>query len=988
MKPSPRPSIRLILAALFALLWTQLAGAAQPAFHFNPSEYTNRTLTYLWTTTGTIEVTGDSFPGETVSLEISSPIAVTFLQPSADGMPFELVISSPRLRGVEPEAALIGPISLRGRLDQRGTLVHVETPPFLSRLGLDMTDLLLGLVVPAPEDGRSVSPGSEWQGSFVRSALVSETARRLDLKVTYTAGREVDWGNRMLQSVTARVRADAVVREGTFRTEIQEIGHGLFYLRPDTGVSELSSISVITQIETRPPSSRTATSRTKITLTTTLSLQEIRPLTTFAASESLAAAPESDGGASGPEIPAPLDESGAHDGSGTVTWDSEPGGTAETVSASSFEEETLPPAQTVPASKSGLDADPDPALGEGPPAKAGEAVEASWPAEEAGGAVEITPGAPGPAAGEALPSLAGREEPVLPGEPGAAPASTDEPAETEAPVEPEAALGEEQPLGRAAAATYKDPAGRFELDLGPEWIPEPRSLGLRVTAFASRDGNEHAYVYVMPLPSPAATALSIARSALATYGETQSGFRVVSEPELDQLDGEVAYRAEYTYLLDGRPVREWALFARMRDRAFYVQYAYVGEAEPPGLVKLQTLRDGFRFGADPKGAVPVQALSESLEPYTDPLGRFSLKVPALWPLTEESSDASSAVFTEIGENGYLTLLAETGARGIRAAEIVSAWKEQWSREPGFQILVDVSPAPLGSVDGVRFDYTWSGGNSGDWSRRLHAAVIDDLFVAIALDYAAPGFGDRQAIFDEIVRSFTPLEPAAPVESLDAPSRSGSAPVAEPQESLLADPDAGDDEPFAGEEGAFGSPASQQTPAPAERPDPEELAREYPFAEPEGDDTVILLGRILTRFPGPSGAMVEAWASGLEVTVIAGQDEFTGVTDDRGYLYVANLPRLAQGRLYTIARLDGPMLGFTEPVSVTFDNLRIGQVGPRVAHLRTLILTLHSDRSLSVELVRYAASAADEPSALVHFVTEYPRSAWASHVEEVILSGLD
>ena len=83
-----------------------------------------------------------------------------------------------------------------------------------------------------------------------------------------------------------------------------------------------------------------------------------------------------------------------------------------------------------------------------------------------------------------------------------------------------------------------------------------------------------------------------------------------------------------------------------------------------------------------------------------------------------------------------------------------------------------------------------------------------------------------------------------------------------------------------------------------------------------------------------------------------------------------------------------MLGFVEPVTVSFDNLRIGQIGPRIAHLRTVILTLSPNRSLSVEIVRTAPSAPDDPSALAYFIATYPGSAWAPHVKEAILSGVD
>src|SRR5690606_2464355 len=103
---------------------------------------------------------------------------------------------------------------------------------------------------------------------------------------------------------------------------------------------------------------------------------------------------------------------------------------------------------------------------------------------------------------------------------------------------------------------------------------------------------------------------------------------------------------------------------------------------------------------------------------------------------------------------------------------------------------------------------------------------------------------------------------------------------------------------------------------------------------------------------------------------------------------ANLPRIPGSRLYTILRLDGPMLGFSEPVTVSFDNLRVGLNGPRVSHLRTLIITLHSDRSLSVEVVKQAPFGEGEPSALEHFVHSFGASQWAEHVQEVIRSGMD
>lgn len=976
MKPSARLSIRLALAAICALLWMQTAFAAQPAYHFDVTNYRDRVMAYQLSTTGTIEIAGGSST-ERISLEITSPVDIAFYEPTASGdLPFTLTLTAPRFRGIEGLEQVTGPITMQGRLDRRGALLAIEAPSIFAEIGLDMTDLLLGLVVPAPSAGSAV-PGSEWQASFERSTRVSGATRRLDLRVTYGAGNEVDWGSRVLRSVTARIRADAVSRDGNLRTEIQEIGHGLFYVQPGTGIPELSSVSVVTQIETRPTTARTPISSSKITLTTTLSLVDVREgAASFAPPQ--------------PTLPQPVPPAGTVSGQSdaTVVVSGDSGQPAAAPLEPAVPETAEPPAAaTGGAEESEATEATEASEGSG----AGELLEVPEPSEQPGslGQPDEVPLAPPGVAGDQAPTeTAPAAGQPIPTETQAAPETVDEVAtEPVPPAEP------------APAFVYRDPAGRFELGLGPEWIPEPLSIGLRATSFASRDGNERAYVYVMPLPSPAATAPTIARLALATYAETYSGFRVLVEPERDQLGGEEAYRAQYSYVADGVPVTEWGLFARVRDRAFYLQYAYHGAGAAPAaasLAELHALRDAFRFGTDPRGAVPAEALAASLERYVDPHGRYALSVPSLWPLTEEAPDGSSVVFTEIGENGYLTLLAEPGARGYAVEEIVAAWKEQWSREAGFELLLDVTPAPLGSYPGVRFDYSWSGGSDGDWSRRLQAAIIDDLFVAVALDYVTPGFAERQPVFDEIVRSFALPAPGNAPESQSGvpadepgsaavPATNSTAPLdGESPEPAVAQPPAPQESP--GEAPQVETPA--ESPAPAGQAAAGAVVRAYPFAEPAGDESVILLGRVLTRYPGPTGGIIEAWGSGLEVTVIAGQDEYTGVTDELGYLYVANLPPLAAGRLYTLARLDGPMLGFVDPVSVTFDNLRVGQIGPRVAHLRTLILTLHSDRSLSVDLVRFSATAPDEPSALVHFVTQYPESGWASHVQEVVLSGLD
>lgn len=921
MKATTRPWLWLALACAGMLLWAQ-AALAQPAYHFQIEGYRLQALTYHWTTTGTLEVSTDGATTAAASFEISSPLTLAFDEETPSGeLPFEITFSSLRVRGVQwLDRAAQEPVTVRGRLDSRGALIDVETPAILSELGLNMADLMIGLVVPGPEQGRRAAPGVEWQSLFPRSES-SRAARRPDLRATYSIGLEADWGTRVLQTVTARIRGSATVREGGLRTDVQEIGHGLFYLQPATGIPELSSVSIVTEIETGPSVARTVTSRTKISSTTTLSLQDVRP-------RAPAAGRPAEPPAQSPPAPTEPEEPAAP-------------GAFEPPAAPAPGEPTAPVAPVVPVVPAApVTPAPEEAEDTGPVLALPEDAAASEPPAEAGALPESEePAAPAEEAPVAGQEAAAPVEAVEPEE-FPEPAGTPEAGEQAEPASPAlpADAGATVQDAPVIAAVYRDPAGRFELGLGPEWIPEPRSVGLRVTTFAAAAGGEEIHVHVRPLPTPAASARTVAHSALAAFGETLPGFRILMEPQPDQLDGEAAYRARYTYQLDGEPVTEWALFARMRDRAVYLQYAAVGEAAAAarGDAKLDALRDAFRFG-DPRGTVPPEVVLESLTTYVDPQGRFSLEVPALWPVTEAAGDGSSAIFTEIGENGSLTLLVETGASGLRADQVLAAWRDQSAREPGFELLLDVTPAPLGALEGYRFDHAWSDGAGGMRARRLHATVVGDLFVAVAFDYAASGFAERHPVFDRIVRSFQVLElPPLPEEEVE-------------EQPLPAAP---------------------------------------LFEEPAGDDSVILLGRVLTRYPGPDGRVVETWARGLEVTVLVGPDEYRGVTDEQGYVYVANLPRLTPGRFYTLARLDGPMLGFEEPVSVTFNNLRVGQIAPRVAHLRTLILTLHLDRTLSVELVRSAPSAPDDPSALEHFVAAYPDSGWTPHVQEAILAGLD
>lgn len=1026
MKPSAPRAIRLIIhLAIFSLLvavWPHALASAQTTYHFDLPQYRGVSLPYLLVSTGTVELEDEGGPPVSISFEFSSLVEARFSpEPSGDGLPFDLVLHTPTMRGLgELGAQTIPPFTLRGRLSPEGTLREIETPSFLAELGVDMTDLVVGLIVPAPEASRSAASGMEWRATFHREMVDSERPRSLALTATYTIGRPVDWRGRPLQSVTARLRGDLTLREGLHRTEIQEIGHALFYLR-ESGLVELSSVSLVTQIETRMPTLRTPISRSKLTLTTTLELQESSPVAAFPVDTT--PDPIDDRGSSvteptAPAEPAETEESLEADEAIEIGDEFEPAQVGEPVEPARQAEPVVPTEPIVPL-------EPAAPIETDEPTEPAEAIEP----DEADEPVEMSE----PVEADATESQSTVEtlEPAPSDEPEEKPAAD----EIEAPIqEPQAepiaesrnehGTAEEPETPAPLLTLYRDPAGRFELSLGEEWITPPRSITLRGTTFVTQDGHERAYVYVMPLPSPAATALAIARSALATYGETQTSFRVLVEPEQDHLDGEVAYRAKYSYVLGGERITEWALFARLRDRAYYVQYARVGDPaddDDAGFKKLQALRDHFRFGEHPAGSVPVHHLRGSLTPYVDPAGRFQIDVPSLWPRTELADDGSSTMFTEIGEKGYLSILVQPGASGLTADQIVSAWREQWSREEGFRPLIEVTSAPLAGHEGARFDYAWSGGASGDWARRLQAVVVDDTFVAVAIDYQMAGYAERGPVFDEIIQSFTLLDeqptpaseplidssaseaPVPPIDDVDEPLaveqefESHSADESEPEDVT----DMASDVETVGEEKATDETDREDQPGVAEEAEvpaaSEELSQQlpavnvhtdFPFDEPADDQGVLLLGRVLTRYPGPSGEIEESWAKGVQVTVLAGQDEFQGVTDDLGYLYVANLPRLSAGRFYTLTRLDGPMLGFVEPVTVSFDNLRIGQIGPRVAHLRTVIVTLNPNRTLSVEIVRASASAPDDPSALAYFVSAFPSSEWTPHVEEVILSGLD
>ena len=383
---------------------------------------------------------------------------------------------------------------------------------------------------------------------------------------------------------------------------------------------------------------------------------------------------------------------------------------------------------------------------------------------------------------------------------------------------------------------YRDPAGRFELGLGSEWVSTPRSISLRGTTFVTKDEKERAYVYVNP-PSQPSHDRSGSRpfGALATYGETQTSFRVLVEQELDSLDGEIAYGPNtHTRSATRESPSGLSLPAGAAGPTTNPITRSCGRSNrmsaTPVCKSCTTSVITSALGRTPGAASPLPGhLQGSLTPYVDPLGRFRISVPTLWPRTEVTADGSSTIFTEIGEKGYLTILVQPGATGITAAQIVSAWKEQWALEDGVIGSLSTSPMPpLSGQEGVRFDYAWSGGASGEWTRRLHATVVDDAFVVVALDYEAAGYASRGPVFDQIIRSFALIqEPEA------APERAARGvcpghPHRSPTPLRLQRP----------RSQRLPRPTVSKAPGPPHRP-PSHL-REHPYGDPSGHRRRMLL----------------------------------------------------------------------------------------------------------------------------------------------------
>lgn len=847
-------ALSLFLIAVLAISPAHAQGQDQAdLYHFTPEQFAGRVLHYKMITTGEVSVRAGSSQAQTVALDLRAELEFAFASPTASGsLPFVVRVLEASSTSHEAVSRSLASVEVAGVLGRDGSLTSVETPRPLADLGLTFRELFSGLVVPAP--ATPVAVGGQWR--VQQSNVEALRARSMSLTAIYTAQGPKAWAGRTFPSVTARFSGQGSRREGTVVTQVQEIGHGLFYLQPGTGITELSSVSLVTTVDT--VQSGSPPTQTRITLTTTLELRD----------------------------------------SG---------------------EAVLPPA-VEPRTETGPE-EPLPAPG--------------------------LPEQPAPGVEPSLPERA------------------------------DAAPSEE-------FAVYRDPAGRFSVALPEPWMIAPREVELRRTRFERSDGTGSLSISVMPLSNPAASAEQIARSTLATYQETHAGFDVIEQPSAAALDGEAAWQALYRYRTeDGRIATEVALFARKGERAVYVQYTVFNRLDLLAVkTEFAAIASGFRFGPTPEGVVPAEALE--LVAYTDPSGRFSISVPTLWPLTDRTADGSSTTFTELGENGYLSVFVQPGARGITAAQIVSAWKDQSQSDPGFRLLSDVAPSPLGGVEGARVDYEWTGGSGRTWVRRLHGAVVGDVFYAVVLDYVRSGYEARSSVFDAVIDSFTLLapEPAAsetPVfESAPAAQQPPASPEA-PQPQPAQAPATSD------------SPAPVQAPATSQAPStlpaaatvpaaPGQAIPGYPFEEPTGTDTVLLAGRFRMRYPAANGRIIEEWGAGIEVYVTAGGREYRATTDALGNFYIANLPRLADGRFYVVERIHGTMLGVHD-ATVTFSNLETGVTSPRVAHLGTVILTRDVTNDVDVQVI--TSFTASQDSALDRFVAAYPDSGWVEYVREAI-----
>lgn len=869
------------------------AHAADVRYHFFTDAYEGRAYTYDIFSSGSIRQTAANQSQEGGRFELSGVVRITFGHIENGHIPIEVSFEEARITGISSEvASVLTERSFRGSMTDYGALLSIETPPILEDQGLDMTDLLIGLVVPAPM--RVGLMGDTWSRQLLRNDPAQGAVRSPELRVTYSADGLTEWGRRELARVTGRVRGTSDVRQDGITTRVQEIAHALFYLTPRTGVVDASSVSLITVIDVAGAMGGDIS--TRIDLTTTLEL--VGTETTPAASTP-SAKPQTD----------PVTEL--------------PSETPDQVQ--------IEPSTDAPATS----------------------TEPSDAIETPGDRSEDIP------AEESVDTLEDLTE--------------EHPFEEEMHEESiEVTRSEEAPLPEIL---YVDPAGRFRLSLPGTWSPET-SLSLRLTEFVSQSSSERAFVHVRPLPSPSASARAVAQSALTAYGETLNGFRVLGELEEITLDGETAFRAWYQYQGDAGLMTEGGVFTRKGDRAFYLQYGREGDHDRALLLPtLQRMVESFRFGQTPSGAVPSELLQSSLIPYEDTGGRYRVVVPSLWPITEQAEDGSSVTFTEIGENGYFTVLAQKGAQGLPVDQIVGAWKTEWSKEVGFELVEDLQPYTFASLPGVTFTYTWDGGAAGSWTRSLYAITYGDYLYALAFDYTSEGFEARSKIFETMVDSFTltELEPAEP---------------SEPAEPALPADDAIQDDMTSSTEPETTTPTDDATTIPPIRePDVGGVVVESvrPVADPESDARVILLGRFITRYTGPDGQAIEVGAADTQVVLYAGPQEFRTQTDDKGFFVIENLPRLSGSELYSIAEIEGQVFGFEGPVVVTFDNLQANRVGTRVSDLKTVVLTLHADRTLSVDVVESLPSEAPGMTTLERFLSLYPNSGWADDVQDALMT---
>lgn len=851
----------LLVGLLGVTLYPTVTQAAESAaehghYSFNPEGYMEHSYTYGMTTTGSIDLPGlEDDQGNAIKLSADVrltldppnstneyPISVHILEASSEGFPVDL-------------GRVLAGTTLRGALDDRGRIVHIETPESLSNMGLDGMDLFWGLFV--PKAAASDSAQDSWEANIIRDNLGPQRTRIMRLQATYTRQGVKAWSGRPLEAVSARLRGSTSFRDGTSRTEIQEIAHALFYVEPLSGVTQISSVSKVTSVDIIEPNKETL--RLRNSLTTTLEIKT---------PSSSAAAP------------------------------------------------TEHPVSTETSSEPSTIEDPD---REETPLEAEVPLDERPPSDE-----KMAPSGDTPQ----------RAEPTS---------------------------NEHSPQSTWA---YRDPAERFHLKLPAMWEAAEAHLSLRSTTLTLDEPLRHLYVYVVPLPSPGASSQTVARSALTTYQETQNGFSLLQDASPTQLDGESAYKAHYRYQsTDGATFREWGLFTRHEDRAYYLQYAAPVETDPTHLdSELKQIADLFRFGSTPRGLVSPDQLEGSLHPYTDPTGSYSLLVPSLWPMVDHSHEAGTTSFTEIGESGYLNLFAQSGATGYSAQEIIASWKEQWAQESGFQLVTDVSARSLSGRDGAELVYRWRPDQEREWTRRLQATVIDDTFYAVALDYVSSGYEQRSHTFDRIFSSFRVMdeteesnEPAS--ENVDRQETQGT-------------PD-------------------QQEPHEDQAPQVTQGASHVPVADPVAEDRALLLGRFLLRYPGQDGQTIEEWANQVTVFIsIVGADTFREVTDDEGFVFIPNLPRVSQDDVYRVTRIEGRLFGFDQDVAVTFENLTQGVSEEGVANLGTVILTLDESRAITVEIERGLSGVTGRPSPLERFLSQFPSSAWTEHVRALILRGTE